>query len=69
MRDENSSWVDDIKELDEKKHIKLFDIGGGLVSHNLMCWICNKNPAVYSMNPEWVFRPCWECQGKLRIKK
>ena len=42
--------------------IQIEHIGGGLCEHNLICWLCNKEPAVYDMNPNWVFRPCWTCQ-------
>lgn len=30
--------------------------------HNLICWMCNKRPAIYYMNPNWIFMPCRECQ-------
>ena len=36
----------------------------GGADHNLICWICNKEQAVYSMHPNWVFQPCWKCQQK-----
>lgn len=32
--------------------------------HNLICWMCNKDSAIYSMHPDWIFLPCWECQRK-----
>jgi len=61
----NQIWVNSPNELKEKLHIKFFEMGP-VVDHNLMCWLCNKNPAVYSMHPEWVFKPCWECQGFIK---
>jgi len=33
--------------------------------HDLLCWVCNKESAIYDMNPTWVFRPCWKCQKKI----
>lgn len=33
-------------------------------THDLMCWICNEEPAVYDMSPNWIMRPCWSCQKK-----
>ena len=44
--------------------IKIIPIGPGGSVHNLTCWICNKEPAVYDMHPNWIFRPCWMCQGR-----
>ena len=43
-------------------------VGPG-ASHNLVCWLCNKNSAVYDMHPNWVFRPCWDCQSRINPKK
>lgn len=37
-------------------------IGLGLQTHKLLCWLCKKNHAVYSANPDWIFYPCWDCQ-------
>ena len=56
-----------------KKHVKIemFEVGPAIL-HNIICWMCDKNPAVYSVNPEWVFKPCWKCQkliGMLPKKK
>lgn len=41
----------------------------GGAEHNLVCWLCNNNPAVYSMHPNWIFKPCWDCQKKYGIGK
>lgn len=46
--------------------VKLEPIGMGLFAHNLTCWICNKDSAVYSASPEWIFKPCWDCQKKFK---
>lgn len=35
------------------------------VTHNLLCWLCFKNKAVYSMHPVWVFQPCDECNSQI----
>ena len=50
----------------EKKWLdmQLVFIGGAAI-HNLKCWLCKKNAAVYNMNPVWVFEPCWECQKNI----
>lgn len=45
-------------------YIQMVDYGPA-VEHNLICWWCRENHAVYSITPEWVFKPCWECQAKL----
>lgn len=37
---------------------------GPMAHHRLLCWFCKKNSAVYFM-PEWVFKPCWDCQAKI----
>lgn len=37
------------------------DFIGMAATHNLMCWVCNENKAVYNMYPVWVFEPCYEC--------
>ena len=42
-------------------HIKMFDIAS-CVNHNLMCWLCDKQPAVYNVYPNFIFLPCWKCQ-------
>lgn len=44
----------------QELHVEFIDLGPAC-EHNLMCWICNKNPAVYQMNED-VFFPCRECQ-------
>lgn len=36
--------------------------------HNLKCWLCDKEKAVYDMNPTWVFRPCWKCQKLIKTE-
>jgi hypothetical protein len=38
---------------------------GPAAHHNLICWLCGENHAVYDMHPNWVFRPCWDCQEKV----
>ena len=35
---------------------------GPITHNNLLCWLCNEQPAVYDMHPNWFFRPCWSCQ-------
>ena len=42
------------------------DFVGPAAIHNLLCWICHKEPAVYDMNPNWYFRPCWNCQREIK---
>jgi len=44
--------------------IEITPIGLGGFEHNLICWMCNKEPAVYDANPNWHFIPCWKCQKK-----
>lgn len=34
---------------------------GPVMLHNLYCWFCEENPAIYSMN-DGIFKPCWKCQ-------
>lgn len=51
-----------------KVKIKLCEIGPA-INHNLICWLCDKEPAVYDMYPNWVFRPCWDCQKKMKDQK
>lgn len=34
-------------------------------THNLMCWVCGENKAVYLMDPTWCFAPCWECNREI----
>ena len=57
-------WID--KE--PKKNVtELCDYGGSpAVSHSVMCWICDKEPAVYSTWPNFIFIPCWKCQKKYK---
>ena len=57
-------WV---TKLGKPVSIELLDIGAGAVSHNLLCWICNKKKAVYNMYPNWIFQPCWDCQARLGL--
>ena len=42
---------------------------GPAATHNLLCWLCEDNPAVYSMHPGWVFKPCWKCQKEIKKPK
>lgn len=51
----------------EKKTYKETNIEymGGAAIHDLKCWLCKKESAVYNMNPNWVFEPCWKCQSML----
>jgi len=44
--------------------LKIIPIGPGGSDHNLTCWVCGKEPAVYDMHPNWIFRPCWKCQAR-----
>jgi hypothetical protein len=62
---DKGGWV---TKLGKDVHVELLDRGPA-VQHNLMCWLCNKNHAVYDMNPNWIFRPCWDCQEKLNPPK
>ncbi len=55
-------WV---KKKPKLKITELFDYEGSpVVSHSIKCWLCDKNPAVYSGYPDFCFLPCWECQEK-----
>lgn len=56
-------WV---KKPASKVKVKLCEMGPAVV-HNLTCWVCDKEPAVYDMNPNWVFRPCWDCQKNIGV--
>lgn len=38
----------------------------GGADHNLICWICDKKSAIYSMYPYWMFLPCYDCQGNIK---
>jgi hypothetical protein len=50
----------------KKEYVKLqLVFMGGACIHNLKCWLCNENPAVYNMHPNWCFEPCWDCQNKI----
>lgn len=52
-----------IKEKMGRKHaVQMIDLGAGAVNHNLLCWLCDKNSAVYYTHPKFVFYPCWNCQ-------
>jgi len=42
---------------------------GPAALHNLLCWICEEQPAVYDMHPNWCFRPCWGCQEAINPKR
>lgn len=48
------------------RKLKVDPIAMGIVDHDVLCWLCNKRPAVYDMNPTWVFRPCWKCQKEIK---
>lgn len=40
------------------------DFGGApFADHNMPCFICGIEPAVYNLNTG-IFEPCWKCQGK-----
>ena len=41
------------------------DYTGMAATHNVVCWICGENKAVYHMYPVWCFGPCWACDGAL----
>lgn len=45
-------------------HIEIEHLGPA-ATHNLMCWICNENKAVYHQYPNWYFGPCWECDANI----
>ncbi len=49
----------------DHRPIHIEEIGPGFAQHDVLCWLCNERPAVYDMNPTWVFRPCWECQERI----
>jgi len=38
---------------------------GLYATHNLMCWLCGENKAVYNMHPVWAFQPCGECEQSI----
>ena len=48
----------------EKIKIKVEPTGMGAFTHNLLCWFCQKNSAVYNAYPDRCFLPCWKCQKK-----
>lgn len=51
-----------IPPLSEPLQPRIVPIAGGLaVAHNMLCPVCRKNKAVYSVNRD-VFEPCWSCQ-------
>lgn len=35
---------------------------GPIAEHDVLCWICNEEPAVYHAYPTWLFGPCWKCE-------
>lgn len=49
----------------QHRAINIDYIGPGAAQHDVLCWLCNKHPAVYDMHPAWVFRPCWDCQRRI----
>ena len=54
------------EENPQKEYVKLqLVFVGPACIHNLKCWLCNENSAVYNMHPVWAFEPCWECQAKI----
>lgn len=55
-----------VTKLGKDIYVEMMEYGPA-VEHNLMCWLCRENHAVYSMHPNWVFKPCWECQSKLGL--
>ncbi|MDZ4210053.1 MAG: hypothetical protein U1C56_02640 [Candidatus Curtissbacteria bacterium] len=57
-------WV---TKLGKDVSVELLDCGAGGANHNLLCWICNENKAVYNMYPNWIFQPCWDCQARLDL--
>ena len=48
----------------QQRRVRL-EFDGPVVHHDVLCWLCNARSAVYDMNPNWVFRPCWECQESI----
>lgn len=42
---------------------------GLYATHNLMCWLCGENKAVYNMHPVWAFQPCGECDEAERVSQ
>lgn len=61
------------KEIDitkaEKKMKIIINFIGPVAEHNLLCWLCEEKPAVYDMNPNFIFRPCWGCQEVFNLKQ
>ena len=52
-----------IKTKPEHKITEMCDFGGGpAINHSVICWLCDKDSAVYSAYPEFIFLPCWDCQ-------
>lgn len=47
----------------KQRKVLMMDVGPAVL-HSVICWICNEQSAVYSM-PDWIFKPCWDCQSKL----
>ncbi len=48
----------------EPRHIPLIQQHGPAVEHDIVCWVCERKPAVYDMNAN-VFLPCWGCGRSL----
>lgn len=44
--------------------VKVEPIGAGAFEHDLQCWLCQQNLAVYRGYPNWDFVPCWDCQSR-----
>ncbi|MFA5013932.1 MAG: hypothetical protein WC549_00125 [Actinomycetota bacterium] len=66
MKKKNTCKTHWVTKLGKSVNVELLD-SGPAVQHNLMCWLCNEEKAVYDMNPNWVFRPCWDCQARLGL--
>jgi len=61
---QNLNYIEDnpVKITIESRHLP----GGS--DHNLICWVCEKRHAIYSMHPEWIFKPCNKCERKIHGK-
>ncbi len=52
-----------LENLDNPVHISIHN-EGLFALHNLTCWLCDKESAVYRLGPDWCFYPCRTCQTK-----
>jgi hypothetical protein len=57
----------DYKTEDLNKPIYISIHNEGLFAlHNLMCWFCREESAIFYLGPKWCFYPCRTCQAKFK---